>query len=140
MTFFTDGLERFHLVFKAVEIIKRQVVTIETYEASTYGSCSMSCQTDLVQNFIRPDQRFACRECIRKLREILDLLDIRPLYHTILIEYTFERADAIRTRLDESIRHGTDLEADLQPTLPTMWAFCIGCAVNGRKSIRSILH
>ncbi|KAF8156528.1 hypothetical protein B0H34DRAFT_783017 [Crassisporium funariophilum] len=133
MAYLDDGLKRLDLIAEAVEKIKNQVTSVQTYE-----------------DFIHPAQQAARQECVQELRTVVKLLDIHPLHHpirTMLISLSFEYADQIRALLDQDppdINAGAapvwrTIWDHLQPTSATMWAFDAGCAVGGRNYIRHIL-
>ncbi|KAF8148302.1 hypothetical protein B0H34DRAFT_668993 [Crassisporium funariophilum] len=133
MAYLDDGLKRLDLIAEAVEKIKNQVTSVQTYE-----------------DFIQPAQQAARQQCVQELRTVVKLLDIHPLHHpirTMLISLSFEYADQIRALLDQDppdINAGAapvwrTIWDHLQPTSATMWAFDAGCAVGGRNYIRHIL-
>ncbi|KIL60224.1 hypothetical protein M378DRAFT_84083 [Amanita muscaria Koide BX008] len=133
MDYLFDGLQRLDLLADAVEKIKKQVTTVQTYE-----------------DFVHPVQQAVRQECVQDLRKVVDLLDIRLLHHpirTMLISLSFKCADQIRAVFD---RDPPDITAGatplwraiwdlLQPTSTPMWAFDRGCAVGGRRYIRHML-
>ncbi|KAF8961052.1 hypothetical protein BDZ97DRAFT_1664813, partial [Flammula alnicola] len=128
-----DGLKRLNLIAQAVEKIKKQVASLNTYE-----------------DFIHPAQQAARQECIDELRKVVNLLDIHPLHHpirTMLVSLAFEHAEKISALLDQVQQDVMTGAAPvwrkiwncLQPSSSTMWAFEAGCAVGGRNYIRHII-
>ncbi|KZT24848.1 hypothetical protein NEOLEDRAFT_1093716 [Neolentinus lepideus HHB14362 ss-1] len=133
MTFLDHGLKKVSLIADAVEKIKKQVATVQTYE-----------------NFTHPAQQSARQECLQELRKIIDVLDIQSRHNpirTMLTGYAFKSTDKIRAYLDEDqpdVNVGTApvwrmLWDDIQPTSTAMWAFDTGCAKGGPRSIRHVL-
>ncbi|KAM6504170.1 hypothetical protein JOM56_001113 [Amanita muscaria] len=133
MDYLNDGLQRLGLLAEAVEKIKNQVATVQTYE-----------------DFVHPAQQAVRQECVQELRKVVNLLDIPSLHHpirTMLISLSFKCADQIRAALDKDppdITAGATpvwraLWNHLQPTSNVMWAFDHGCAVGGRNYIRHML-
>jgi hypothetical protein len=151
MAYLNDGLKRLDPIAEAVQKIKNQVTSVQTYEVSLSHSSRCRAIIDFVQNFIHPAQQAARQECVHELRKVVTLLDIHPLHHpirTMLISLSFDCADQIRALLDQDppdIHGGAappvwrTIWDHLQPTSATMWAFDAGCAVGGRNYIRHML-
>ncbi|OBZ68748.1 hypothetical protein A0H81_11302 [Grifola frondosa] len=150
MTYLNDGLKRLDLIAEAVEKLKNQVASVQTYEVYYRPPALCRAKIDFVQNFILPAQQSARQECIQELRKVVDLLNIHPLHHpirTMLVSWAFEQADKIRALLDQDPPDVTTGAAPiwrtiwdlLQPASKAMWSFDAGCAQGGRTYIRHML-